>query len=261
MSEARQNAMGSGYAITLSGQPRCLRGCADSRAGFSLVEMMTAVAVCLISLGTILLLNSQQLRLVKSARESNAASLLLQDRIEQFRTIRTWLHVTDATSLSDTYLATRPASAVMLPGLSERVIVEAWPDPGVTNSILIEYPASGSPIVLRSGPNMVHQKQARVELQVMWTGKDGRPRKRAYATVVSNSGVTRTNLPGFGGFESLSTPAPATPTPVPADGQQPAPTPAASTPTPLPATPTPAPPGNSKKGKGKGTAGGQSGIG
>src|SRR5689334_12169990 len=91
-----------------------------SERAFSLVEAVVAVGISLATLGAVLLLNAQQLRLVKSARESNAASLALQDRIEKMRTT-TWKNLTNATYVKEKFLTSPPPSAAQLSRYTERI--------------------------------------------------------------------------------------------------------------------------------------------
>ncbi len=220
-----------------------------------------AVALTLLALGAAMALNGHQLKLVKSARESNASSLLLQDRIERFRTI-SWSDFTNASYLRDTFLPTRPKSADYLPNIGERITLTAFgytpdgsphPEPPQTpyakyKSILVEYAPGAAPVALLTGINsgdssgtLSKQSQAKVEMTVTWTGKDNRQRTRSYASVISIAGVNTLSLPGFGGpgFEPFGTPSPgATPTPSPTGTPTPEPS---GTPTPSPATPTPEP--------------------
>lgn len=234
----------------------------EAASGFSLIEAMVAVSISLITLGAAMTLNGQQLKLVKSTRESNASSLLLQDRVEQFR-ILSWKSFTDAAYLRDHFISTRPTAAALLPNVSEQVKVEAYPDPTVCRPILVEYSAGSSPTILLSGAGLPDQRMAKVDMVVTWTGKDNRQRTRSYASIISNSGVSRTNLPAFGapagGQPTSSTPTTTSSTPT---SSTPTPTPTSSTPTPTPtsATPTPTPTGNGNgNGNGRGNAGGQSG--
>ncbi len=55
-------------------------------AAFSLLEVLVAVALSMFAMNGVMLLNNMCLRLVKSARQSNAATFSLQERIEQLRT-------------------------------------------------------------------------------------------------------------------------------------------------------------------------------
>lgn len=220
-----------------------------SQSGFSLVEAMVAVTISLVTLGAAMTLNAHQLKLVKSSRESNASSFLLQDRIEQFR-ILSWQNFTDAAYLSDNFLATRPNSASLLPNISEEVKVEAWPDATASGKILVRYENGGAPTAELTGAGLSSQRMAKVDLVVRWSGKDNRTRTRSYATIISNSGVNRTSLPAFGAPTGAPPPS-STPTPTSTPSPDTSPTPAPT------ATPTPAPTGNN--GNGRGNAGGKNG--
>lgn len=217
------------------------------------MECTIAVAISLLTLGAALQINAQQLKLVKSTRESNASSFLLQDRVEQFR-ILSWQKLTDATYLRDTFIATRPPSSALLPNISEQVKLTPWPDESAGKPILVEYATGSSPRILLTGldasnesQNLNKQRLAKVDMVVTWTGKDNRQRSRSYSSIISNSGVNRTNLPAFGGpansgnWENFGD----VPTGTPAPGSTGS---TGSTPTPKPG-----------KGKGRGDAGGTSG--
>src|SRR4029450_11619352 len=69
------------------------------QAGFTLAEAVVSVAVSMIGLGGVMMMNAQQLKLVSSTRESNAASWALQDRLELLRNV-SWNHLTDADRLT-----------------------------------------------------------------------------------------------------------------------------------------------------------------
>src|SRR5678816_229939 len=118
-----------------------------SKRAFSLVEAVIAVGVSMITLGAVLLLNAQQLRLVKSARESNAASLALQDRIEKMRTL-TWKNLTNSDYVRDKFLTSPPPSARQLTRYTERIAVSAWPNPAASNKILVEASNGANGVVL-----------------------------------------------------------------------------------------------------------------
>jgi len=224
---------------------------------FTLMESIVAVGVSLATLGAVLLLNAQQLRLVISARESNAASLALQDRIERMRTL-TWKNLTDANYVRDRFLTSPPPSAQQLTKYTERIMVSAWPNPAASNKILVESTTGASGVILLSGQGLTDQRQAKVDMSITWLGKDRRPRERMFTTVISNSGVNKTSLPAFGGPTGNYPSATPPPTGTPDPNATPVPV---ATPTPIPtATPTPAP-GNNGNGNGRGNAGGKSGKG
>lgn len=227
-------------------------------AGFTLAETIFTAAIALAGIGAALALNTAHLRLVKSSRDSNAATLSLQERVEQMR-LANWRKMTDATYLQDVLLKTQPASAAPLEGVSERVTISAYPDPLVAQRLIVERDASGQRRTISAGSGLLGQRLAQVELRVVWNGNDGRQRVRATTTVISNGGISRMNLPGIGtpggapSGEPTPIPTPI-PTPEPGGGTSATPTPA---PTPTP-TPTPAPTNNGN-GNGRGNVGGKPG--
>ena len=225
-------------------------------AGFTLVEVLVAAGVALVGFLAVTLLNTAHLRYVKSARQSNAASLCLQERVEQLR-LADWRKLTNSSYLQDTLLATATKSAAPLDQISEKVTVAAFPDDTVATKLIVQRNSAGQRSTVSSGTGLDTQRMAKIDLQVNWSGADGRTRTRATTTLIANGGISRMNLPAFGaaaGAPTSSTPAAATPTPTPSGGSNPG-----ATPTPTPAiTPTPTPTPTPKKNS-RGNVGGKSG--
>jgi type II secretory pathway component PulJ len=218
--------------------------------GFSIPEVIIALSIGAMAVAGGMALNQQQLRLVKSSRESNGASLALEERIEQLR-IATWRQITDAEYLRTNYFGSRPRSANSLGNLSERISVTPFPDESASTGILLERAPSGQVTVLLSGSGLSDQRLAKVAVQVTWHGKDSRVRTRELATVISNAGISRMNLPAMG---TNSMPGGGTTPTSPITSPTPAP---AATPSPG-ATPQPIHDDNGN-GKGRGNVGGKSG--
>ena len=218
-----------------------------ARAAFTLAETLVATAISLLGMAGAMLLNTAHLRVVKSARQSNAATLCLQERVEQMR-LGDWRKITDAEYLRNTLLANAPRSAAPLDRIAERVTIAAYPDPAAAQQLIVERRTNGERVTLISGAGLATQRLAQVEFQVTWRGSDARLRQRATVTLISNGGISRMNLPGFGNAGGV--PAPSS-TPAPSGGGTATPAPSA-TPTPTPAPP----PGN---GNGRGNVGGKPG--
>src|SRR5215212_11543947 len=104
---------------------------------FTIPEAIVAISVIMLALGAVMQLNGQQLKMVKSARQSNAATLSLGERTEQLR-IATWRQITDATYLRDTYFGAQPRSMAPLDGPVEKITVSAYPDPAVCTPIVVQ---------------------------------------------------------------------------------------------------------------------------
>jgi hypothetical protein len=226
------------------------RNSVSSVAAFTLVEVLVAAAVTAIGFLAVTILNTANLRFVKSARQSNAATLCLQERAEQFR-LADWRKITDPVYLRDSLLATPTRSSAPLSGISEKITVAAFPDDTVAQKLIVQRNTDGSRVVLVSGGGLATQQLAKVDLQVSWIGSDGRLRSRATTTLMANGGISRMNLPGFGAAAGAPPPPASTPVPTPTDASS------GNTPS---ATPTPTPtPALAGKSTGRGTIAGKSG--
>lgn len=204
------------------------------QAGFSLAEAVVTVAVSMIGLGGVMMMNAQQLKLVSSTRESNAASWILQDRLERLRNV-SWKSLTHAADLK-VALAELPDCAQLLPGCTERITLVRSNEAEVEGSekLIVERGANGTMHTISAGPSITGGREVKVDVLVTWTSRGGRTRERSYTSVISDSGVSRTNVPGFGG------PTGTTPVPngSPSDGWTDSPTtnPPAEQPTEIPNT-------------------------
>ena len=141
--------------------------------------------------------NSSALKLVGTTRESNAASLSMEERVEQLR-IANWRQITDSVYLRDTYFATVPKSIAPLNGYTERVVISAWPDPAVCGQLVVEKAKGATATVLSTGTGLSDQRLAKLDVRVSWTGAQGRIRTRDLTTIISNGGISRMNLPAMG---------------------------------------------------------------
>jgi Tfp pilus assembly protein PilV len=169
------------------------------QAGFTLAEAVVSVAVSMIGLGGVMMMNAQQLKLVSSTRESNAASWALQDRLEQLRNV-SWDDLTNAEQLK-TALANVPDCARMLPNYAERITLVKSTEAGTegASKLVIERSANGEAKTISSGSGISTGVEVKVDVVVSWSGKGGRSRERSYTSIISDSGISRTNIPGFGG--------------------------------------------------------------
>lgn len=163
-------------------------------AGFSLAEAVVSLAIGSVAVAGGITLSQHELKLVKSMRESNAASQSLEERIEQLRLVN-WRQMTDSSYLISTYFPNRPKSGQILDQFSERVSVMAFPDVHACMPLIIERPPNGTPQIISSGDGLNLQHLAQVSVRVTWTGKDSRVRVRELASIISNAGINRNSLP------------------------------------------------------------------
>ena len=165
--------------------------------GFTLAESVVSLGIGTVAIVGGMTLSQHEMRLVKSVRQSNAASHALEERVEQLR-LANWRQMTDAQHLIAYYFPKHPASAQALPGVTERVTVTAYPDPSVCAPLIIETNEAGVGTVVNPGAGFETQRLARVNVRVKWSGSDGKTRIRELASIISNAGINAKSLPVFG---------------------------------------------------------------
>ena len=175
------------------------------QCAFTILESMVAMGIVAVAMAAVMLANSHQLKMVKSDRDTNAATLCLQERAEQLR-ICNWLKVTDADYVANTLFASRPLSAAPLGRMVERLTIRDYnPDPEAAPraQMIVEKQSGAPPRIIERGEALQNERLGRADLQVSWTRRDGSTRRRATSTVISNVGISRLALPGFGGTDGL----------------------------------------------------------
>lgn len=76
-------------------------------AGFSIPEAVIALAIASIGMASVFTLNQSGLRLTRSARQSNAATLTLQEMVERMR-LGNWRKITDPSYIQASLFAAPP---------------------------------------------------------------------------------------------------------------------------------------------------------
>ena len=170
---------------------------ASFRSGFTLVEVMAAMALVLFALVGIYTMQAQSLRIVQSAHDSGAASQVLQQRLEQLR-LNSYDSVVKASGL--TALMTGTAGATQseqtmsaVKNFQEAVKISSYARPGVSPA-----PAAGSFTVTRSGTSatssgttvdLTAETEVKAQFVVSWSDRNGSHR-REFSTIFSRGGVS-----------------------------------------------------------------------
>jgi hypothetical protein len=173
-------------------------------SGFSLAEAVVSVAIGGMAVAGGITLSQHELRLVKSMRESNAASLALEERIEQLRLVN-WRQMTNADYLITNYFPNSPKSGKVLNEFTESVSVMAFPDPHACTPLIIERLPNSAATIISSGSGWDSQHLAQVSVRVTWIGTDSRVRIRELASIISNAGINKNSLPTTGVSDGGST--------------------------------------------------------
>lgn len=187
--------------------------------GFSIPEAVVALGIGTMSLGSAMLLNAHELRLVKTTRDTSAASGTIEERVEQLR-IANWRQMTNATYLANTVFATQPKSVAPLDNVRESITVSAWPDASVCQPLEVAKGKNSPASIVSAGAGLTDQKLAKVDVTITWRTRDGRDRVKELTTIISNGGISRMNLPAMGqaaGSSESTTTASDTAPDVPAD--------------------------------------------
>ncbi len=181
------------------------------RSGFSLVEACMATAVTGMSLLALFDTNAYQIRLVKSTREANAASLSLQERVESMR-LSDWRRMIDATYVQGTLLASSAQSSGPLANLTETVTISAYPDASICEPLKVVHAQGRASVIQTAGAALSNQRIARVDFSLTWKNSSGATMQRGSSTLISNSGVSILNLNQTQATASAATTTPTTTT-------------------------------------------------
>jgi len=158
-------------------------------SGATILEAVFAGALIALFLAAIFETNARNVQLLKTGKESFAATTLLEERLEQVRSGK-WIDITSAAYLQQ-ILAQPPSSGSQLPAVSEQISVSAYPaaaKPAASNTATRS--AGGVVAITSSNAALAAQALVRVDLRVAWAGTPrGRPRVREVSTIVADRGL------------------------------------------------------------------------
>jgi hypothetical protein len=159
---------------------------------------MIALAIGALALSGAAALNSQQLRMVGDSRKSSAAAHALQERLEEVR-FATWKQITDANYITSSFFATAPRSIAPVANYEESISVTSWPaGEGSSAKLQVTKTSKAAPVVVSAGDGLAEERLLRIVVQLKWVGSGGIEHTRELATLLSNGGISRVNLPSMG---------------------------------------------------------------
>src|SRR4051812_23604383 len=157
--------------------------------GATIIEAVIAGALIALFLGGVFQMNARNIQLLKTGKESFAATVVLEERLEQVRCGK-WTDITSAAYLQ-TILANPPSSGAQLSNLSEQITVSAYPaaaPPAAANSVTRS--SAGAGAVVPSNAALPKEDLVRVDLRVTWSGTPGqRTRVREISTLIADRGL------------------------------------------------------------------------
>ncbi len=156
---------------------------------FSLVETTIAASIAALFLTSLFTLNIATMDTIRSAKESIAASQVLQQRMESMR-IANWHEVTDATWLRDNLLNTAVAGSAPLKSLVETLTLVAYGSGTVGSTQLTR---SGNTVTIVSqNTNLLLENAVKVIWTVNYTGApNNRAVSRQIVAILAKGGVAK----------------------------------------------------------------------
>jgi len=145
-------------------------------AGFSLAELCVAIAVTALFGAAVFATNSRLMIALKTQKESTAATMVLQQRMESLRAC-SFTQVATKDYLENNIFNVPTGSEAPLGNLNEQVAVGAYGNTAVAPIMLLrnaQHPTT--PQELSTNDTLTNYDLLQVDLLLQWTGANGRTR-------------------------------------------------------------------------------------
>jgi len=161
-------------------------------AGFTLIEAVVTVAMVGLFLSALMVMNSNVLALLRTAKDNASASQTVQERVERMR-IANWVQITDANYIASTLLGNASASTGSLGNPVETVSVTGYRStgdvPGMRAKVVRQNNATQ---IVLSNAALKDERMVRVEVNLTWRGfPRNRLRERATTALIAKGGITK----------------------------------------------------------------------
>jgi uncharacterized protein (TIGR02598 family) len=157
--------------------------------GFSLIESSIAVAISVLFLSSVFTMNISSLDTIRCAKESVAASQVLQARIESLR-IANWQEITSASWLAANTLNAPAAGSNVLKNLTETLTLVPYGSSSIGNTQLTRT-RNGTTIV-NANPALLTENEIKAIWTVEFTGApNDRPISRQIVAILAQGGVAK----------------------------------------------------------------------
>jgi uncharacterized protein (TIGR02598 family) len=158
-------------------------------AGFTLVEVMIAIAISALFLGSVFTLNISAMDTIRCAKESVGASQVLQQRIESLR-IANWQEITSANWLVANTMSTNVAGSNILKGLTETLTLVPYGSTTVGNTKLVR--TSAGTTIVSQNPALLTENAVKVVWTITFTGApNNRAISRQIVAILAKGGVAK----------------------------------------------------------------------
>ena len=164
------------------------------RRAFSLVEVAVAIVICVVFGAGAFLTNQRLLIALKAQKETTAATMVMQQRMEKLRASG-FSNIASASYLKDSIIATPAGSEAPLGNLTETITVSAFDRTtggtiaDFTSAVVRRNGAAPNGTIIAAG-NLPHGRVGsepatllRVDVLLNWSSADSRPRTRELSSL------------------------------------------------------------------------------
>ena len=169
-----------------------------NRRGFTFAEVCVAMAIAVLFGVAAFATNQRLLMALKAQRESTAATMMLQERMEKFRGFA-FSNVADATYVSTNILGATTTSEAVLPNFTETISVSGYMDTAGATPTPSPTPPQNAWTRDLSHPTGTQTSTysslasnydlLKVKINVQWTSSDGRSRARELAALFGKGNI------------------------------------------------------------------------
>lgn len=160
-----------------------------AESGFSLIEATVAAAITALFLSSLFTMNIATMDTIRAAKESIAASQILQQRMESLR-IANWHEVTDANWLHDNLLNSDVAGSDPLKNKAETLILVPYGSSNVGNTELTR--SGGVATIVNQNATLLAENAVKVIWTVNYTGApNDSSRSRQIVAILAKGGVAK----------------------------------------------------------------------
>ncbi|MGH8095122.1 MAG: hypothetical protein ACREIF_16905 [Chthoniobacterales bacterium] len=160
-----------------------------ARSGYTLIETTVAAAIAAMFLSSLFTMNVATMDTIRCAKESIAASQILQQRMESMR-IANWHEATDAAWLRDNLLNTDVSGSTPLKNLIETLTLVPYGSASVGNTQLMR--SNGTATIVNQNTTLLDENAVKVIWTVNYTGApNSRAVSRQIVAILAKGGVAK----------------------------------------------------------------------
>jgi hypothetical protein len=159
-----------------------------THAAFTFPELCVAIAVTALFGAAVFGTNSRLLLALKTQKESAAATMVLQQRMESLRAC-SFTQIATEDYLASNIFNAPTGSEGPLSNLNEQVSVGVYGNTTVAPIMLLRNRQNLTPLVLSNNSNVTNYNLLQVDLLLQWTGANGRTRTRQLSAVFGKGNI------------------------------------------------------------------------